>query len=106
MYKIHFYKNRKGVQPVREYIKTLDGKNGKDSRIKANKIRDYIKSLSNFGLLLGSNFIKPRDRIFFVTWENNGFVLLHHFQKTTQKTPRREIEQALREIEDLKERGL
>lgn len=72
-----------------------------------------------FGLLLGSNFIKPiegtenlwelrplRDRIFFVTWENDGFVLLHHFQKTTQKTPRREIEQALREIEDLKERGL
>jgi uncharacterized protein HI_0660 len=119
MYKIHFYKNRKGVQPVREYIKTLDGRNGKDSRIKANKIRDYIKSLSNFGLLLGSNFIKPiegtenlwelrplRDRIFFVTWENDGFVLLHHFQKTTQKTPRREIEQALREIEDLKERGL
>ena len=53
MYKIHFYKNRKGVQPVREYIKTLDGKNGKDSRIKANKIRDYIKSLSNFGLLFG-----------------------------------------------------
>ena len=48
MYKIHFYKNRKGVQPVREYIKTLDGKNEKDSRIKANKIRDYIKSLSNF----------------------------------------------------------
>jgi len=34
------------------------------------------------------------------------FVLLHHFMKQTQKTPTREIEQAKRELADLKERGL
>ena len=119
MYEIYFYKNRKGEQPVRDYIMSLDGKNGKDSRIKATKIRDYIKALSVYGLSLDTNYIKPikneenlwelrplKDRIFFVTWNETGFVLLHHFQKKTQKTPKREIEQALREIEDLKQRGV
>ena len=118
MYEIYFYKNRKGEQPVRDYIISLDEKNGKDARIKATKIRDYIKALSLYGLSLDDKYIKPikntenlwelrplKDRIFFVTWDNTGFVLLHHFQKKTQKTPKREIEQALREIEDLKQRG-
>lgn len=119
MYEIYFYKNRKGEQPVRDYIMSLDGKNGKDSRIKATKIRDYIKALSVYGLSLDTKYIKPikneknlwelrplKDRIFFVTWNETGFVLLHHFQKKTQKTPKREIEQALKEIEDLKQRGV
>ena len=32
------------------------------------------------------------------------FVLLHHFQKKTQKTPAAEIEKAKRELEDYKRR--
>ena len=119
MYKIEFYKNRRGIYEVYEYIKELRAKTDKDSRIKSHKISDYLGTLEANGLSSGEPYIKPiegtknlwelrplRDRIFFVTWENDTFVLLHHFQKTTQKTPRREIEQALREIEDLKERGL
>ncbi len=47
-----------------------------------------------------------RDRILFVAWIDGSFVLLHHFVKKTQKTPRREIEKAKREMKDLKERGL
>ena len=47
-----------------------------------------------------------RDRILFVAWLDGSFVLLHHFVKKTQKTPRREIEKAKRELQDLKERGL
>ena len=46
-----------------------------------------------------------RDRILFVAWREGSFVLLHHFMKKTQKTPMREIEQAQRELADLKERG-
>ena len=34
------------------------------------------------------------------------FVLLHAFLKKTQKTPKREIDQAIREVKDLRERGL
>ena len=47
-----------------------------------------------------------KDRILFVAWFDGSFVLLHHFVKKTQKTPRREIEKAKRELKDLKERGI
>ena len=46
-----------------------------------------------------------RDRILFAAWTGDGFVLLHHFMKQTQKTPRREIEQAKRELVDFKQRS-
>lgn len=51
-------------------------------------------------------FFYLRDRILFVAWLDGSFVLLHPFVKKTQKTPRREIEKAKRELQDLKERGL
>ena len=47
-----------------------------------------------------------RDRILFVAWLDGSFVLLHHFVKKTQKTPRREIDKAKRELKDLKESEL
>ena len=43
-----------------------------------------------------------RDRIFFISWYNNSFILLHHFMKKSQKTPRKEIEAVKRKINDLK----
>jgi len=43
--------------------------------------------------------------VLFAGWTDNGFVLLHHFMKKTQKTPNREIEQAKRELADWKEKG-
>ena len=91
--------------------------NCRKSRIKLNKIRDYVKALSKYGLQLGEPYIKHldgdiwelrplRDRILFVAWQEDGFVLLHQFMKQTQKTPRREIEKAKRELADLIERGV
>ena len=47
-----------------------------------------------------------RDRIFFVAWVDDSFVLLHQFMKKSQKTHLREIEKAKREFADLTERGL
>ena len=46
MYKIHFYRDKSGKQPVKDYMEGLADKKDKDSRIKLNKIRDYIKALS------------------------------------------------------------
>ena len=114
---IYFYKDKSGKEPVLEYLKELLSQNGKDSRIKAAKIQDYINILSEHGTKIGEPYIKHiegeiwelrplRDRIFFVAWVNNSFVLLHHFMKKTQKTPSKEIEKAKRELNDLKERGL
>ena len=117
MHPIHFYKDRNGKSPVKEYLAELSRKNDKDSRIKLNKIRDYVKALSLYGLQLGEPYIKHidgslwelrpvSDRIFFACWTGGRFVLLHQFAKKTQKTPAREIAQAKRELADLKERGL
>ena len=116
MYKIYFYKEKNGKEPVAEYIAGLAEKKDKDSRIKLNKTRDYIKVLSEHGTRAGEPFIKHldgeiwelrplRDRILFVGWVNESYVLLHQFTKKTQKTPLREIERAKRELADLIERG-
>ena len=117
MYKIHFYKDRKGKQPVLEYIRDLVKRTDKDSRIKATKIRDYVRVLSKYGKTAGEPYIKHldgeiwelrplRDRILFVAWHEDSFVLLHTFMKRTQKTPAKEIEKAKRELADILKRGI
>jgi uncharacterized protein HI_0660 len=94
-------------------MRELASQKSKDSRIKLNKLNDYIELLSQHGTRAGDPYIKHledeiwelrplRDRILFVAWLDGSFVLLHHFVK---KTPRREIEKAKRELKDLKERG-
>lgn len=117
MHDIYFYRDRSGNEPVKEYLAELAAKKDKDSRIKLNKIRDYMRTLSEYGTQAGEPYIKHldgeiwelrplRDRILFVGYVNGSYVLLHQFMKKTQKTPKREIEQAKREFADLMERGL
>ena len=116
MYSIYFYKNKRGEQPVKKYIKGLISKTDKDSRIKLNKINDYIQTLAVHGTRAGEPYVKHlegdiweirplRDRILFAAWVDNSFILLHHFAKKTQKTPLQEIEQAKKNLADYKERS-
>lgn len=116
MYKIYFYKDRNGNEPVKEYFEKLAARKDKDSRIKFNKIRDYVKLLSEYGTAAGEPYIKHlegeiwelrplRDRILFAAWDGKSFVLLHQFMKQTQKTPRGEITKAIKNLYDYKERG-
>ena len=49
LHEIYFYKDRSGNQPVLEYLEDLAKKQDKDSRVKLNKIRDYIKILKEYG---------------------------------------------------------
>ena len=116
MYEIHFYEDKDGNSPIYEYMKDLSRQTDKNSRINHNKINDYIQVLSECGKAAGEPYIKHldgdiwelrpiRNRIFFASWTNNGFILLHHFVKKTQKTPKREIEQAKRNLQDVQERA-
>ena len=111
MYNIIFYKDQKGNQPVLEYIRELQAKGDKDSRIKVNKIFEYLSVVEEVGTRAGLPYVKflgdglweirpNRDRIIFFGWEGNNLVMLHHFMKTTQKTPPREIDKAKRHLKD------
>lgn len=47
------------------------------------------------------NFMKKvTANLFYFFYKDNVFVLLHHFRKKTQKTPKREIEKAMSERAD------
>ena len=116
MYNIEIYEDKNGRSEVVEYIKSLQKKNDKDSKIKFNKIIAYIRLLREHGLSLGTPYIKHldteiwelrplRDRILFAYWDNNKFILLSHFMKQTQKTPPREIEKAKKLLKDYKNRS-
>ena len=116
MHNIVFYKDKNGKEPVYEYLRELSQNKDKDSRIKANKLNDYIQALSEYGTSIGMPYVRHleaeiwelrplRDRILFAAWVDGAFVLLHHFIKKTQKTPKREMEQAKRELADFLERS-
>ena len=116
VYSIKFYRDKRGNEPVKEYLKKLADKKDKDSRVNLTKIRDYVKALSKYGTVLGEPYIKHldgdiwelrplRNRILFFGYDGNSFVLLSHFIKKTQKTPNREIEKAKRLMKDYMERS-
>lgn len=115
MHKIIFYVDRQGKSTLLDYIAELEASKSKDSRIKLTKIREYVKALSVNGTYLPETYCKHldgeiwelrpiNDRILFAGWVDGAFVLLHSFAKKTQKTPKREIDQAKRELADFKER--
>ena len=58
VYSIKFYENEQGERPVRDYLKQLGSKTDKDSRIKINKIYDYIETLKEHGTRAGMPFVK------------------------------------------------
>lgn len=117
LFRIHFYKDNSGNEPIKEYIRSLQtSANNKDSRVKLKKIVEYIDVLANNGTRAGEPYVKHIDgdiwelrplknRVFFFCWNGNSFVLLHHFVKQTQKTPKKEIEQAKRNMRDFIERS-
>jgi phage-related protein len=57
-YEMVFYKDSNGKEDVYEYIRTLGLAQDKNSRIKYNKISDYIYVLKKFGCIYGEPAIK------------------------------------------------
>lgn len=117
LHEIIFYRDRSGRCPVMDYLDELAGQNGKDSRIKLNKVNDYIQALAVYGTEgLTENYVKRlsggiwelrpmKDRVLFAAVVNGGYVLLHQFRKETRKTPAHEIDRAKRELKDFLERA-
>lgn len=118
MYTVEFYEDVNGNSTVRDYIEQLvkNSPTDKNAKINKNKIFAYIKALQEYGTRIGKPIVihiegnlwelRPlSNRIFFFYWKDNKFVLVHHFIKKSQKTPRKEIETAMRNVKDWIERN-
>lgn len=117
MYSIVFYEDRSGYSELYQELLELADKaiSNKDARIQFNQINYCIELLKNQGTRLPVNITKHlqgeiwelrpgNNRILYFYFENNTFVLLHMFRKQTQKTPKSEIEKAIKECDDFKSR--
>ena len=113
MYDIEFYEKENGESDVWNFLEELRSASNtnKDARIQYKQVTLYIQLLQNNGTRMPENITKHIDeniwelrpgnnRVFYFYFENDVFVLLHHFRKKSQKTPPREIEQAKAERDD------
>ncbi|MCM1387686.1 MAG: type II toxin-antitoxin system RelE/ParE family toxin [Bacillus sp. (in: Bacteria)] len=118
MYEIEFYEDKNGKSEIADYIKDLNQKSAtnKESRINFNKIVTYFDLLEEFGTRIGQPATKHLDgeiwelrplknRFLYAYYKDNKFIVLHYFTKKTQKTPKKEIEQAKRNLQDYLERN-
>ena len=110
MYTVEFYETTDGKSELWDFLEELRVKTAtsKDARIQYKQLSLYIQLLQDNGTRLGENITKHleddiwelrpgNNRVFYFFFENDTFVLLHHFRKKSQKTPRREIEKAKNE---------
>ena len=113
MYTVEFYENAKGESDVWDFLEELriKAETNKDARIQYKQISFYIQLLQDNGTRLPDNITKHIDdgiwelrpgsnRVLYFFFKNNTFVLLHHFRKKTQKTPRPESDKAKTERAD------
>ena len=118
MFQVTFYVDRYGKSPVSDYITDLDkaALTDKNSRVRLGKIIRYISLLEHYGTRVGlpaSRYLEDNiwelrplnDRFFYAYWKDDTFVILHHFVKKQQKTPRSEIAKAKRILKDFLERS-
>ena len=107
---LDFYMKESGKIPVQDFLYSLSPK----LRAKAFSDIELLKQLGpelkegkdNKGLYeLRIKFSSDIARIFYFTYHNNKFVLLHGFVKKTMKTPENEIKRARKYMEDYKRRS-
>lgn len=100
MYQVTFYSDETGNEPVKDFI--IELRNDAGAQPLLDKVLLYIRLLEDKGTWLGEPYVKhlgdgiwelrpTPERILFFLDDGGIFVLLHHFRKTTRKTPLREI---------------
>lgn len=112
MNKIEFYKTPSGNVPFKKYILKLKSQHKDDEY---TQIMAYIKKLEEYGLSINDKFktnaikflreqiyeLRPdSSRIFFFHYQNGIFIILHGYEKKTNKTDPKEIEKAIKEKKD------
>jgi phage-related protein len=110
---VEFYADADGDSPVLDWYESLDEKT------KA-KLIWIFQLLETNGIELGMPYIKPLGdklyeiradvnrnafRVVYFLYTGRRFILLHGFQKKTQKTPTKELARARTYLEDFLERN-
>jgi len=103
-WRIEFFKLKNGRAPVLEYLEELDERYRAKVVAHIELLREkgghlyepYAKHIKGPLWELRIDFGRLASRIFYLLGPQKMIVLLHAFMKKTQKTPRREIETALR----------
>lgn len=117
MFEILFYEDKNGNSELFNELEQIAklAPNNKNYRIQLKQITFCIELLKAQGLQLPTNIAKyltedvwelrpGNNRILYFYFKENKFVLLHMFKKKTKKTPQKEIDKAIREINDYKNR--
>lgn len=115
MFDIEFWEDKKGYSDVADYIENLSNKSDKDSRVNLRKIVAYIDILSEKGSSICYPVarhidddileLRPIDNRFMYAYiTGNKIIILSHFIKKTNKTPKSEIEKAKKRLEEYKEK--
>ena len=118
MYDVVFYEDKNGHSEIyNEFMElaNMSSKN-KDARIQFNQITYCIELLKHQGTKLPEKITKHLqgeiwelrpgvNRVMYFYFENDTYVLLPMFRKKTQKTPKSEIDRAIKECNDFKERN-
>ena len=116
IYTVEFYTKENGKIPVKEFLLSLSPKLRAKAfsdidllRKHGSELREpYVKPLkgkANKGLYeLRIKFSSDIARIFYFTFYDNKYILLHGFIKKTDKTPQKEIDIAIKYMEDYKRR--
>ena len=110
---IEFYYDANGESDVYNFLKELEKKavSDKNARIQYRQVSLFIELLSKNGTNLPDNItkhiedeiweLKPgKNRVLYFFYKDNKYILLHHFVKKTQKTPKKEILKAKQEMND------
>jgi len=105
MWNIVFYVDHRGKCPSREFIEELPV-------MEQAKIRNVLRLLQEFGSNLSMPDAKQIKgklwelrpggvRLFYFAYIERQFVILHGYRKQSQKTPDREIDIAMRRMQEL-----
>ena len=104
LWPVEFYRDARGRSPVLEFIDRMQN-------IEQSCVLRYIKLLQKYGPLLRMPYARHIEgklwelradatRVFYFCALGDRFVLLHAYRKKSQEAPRKEIERALRYMQD------
>lgn len=108
IYRIYYYVNQKGKEPVKEYIDKLSQK----EQVKIFSYLELLKQRRGYldepysrhikGKIreLKIEFFRNHHRIFYFVFTDKKIILLHAFLKKTTKTPKQEIIKATNNYQD------